>query len=408
MKAPHITRRGFLRTISSIMLGTPLLRAGGILINSEQIKWLGGVVLPRPSSPSFGSARTNLLTMLESNLNSITGDQVVSEYVSDLPNMTVRDFLLQKQAKGDLTFEIQTHALGSFLKRLNGISHNPGLSHWWKFTINGEFVSSGIDDTTLATGDTIRFVLGSDLNDSVTITDSLGDYSKVLISEFTPLWNGVVQSDAFYPKEHGGVWHECATITAPEGSYFVPSQIMCTRHIEVWSTTAHRWELVSSINLSVTANDFIGKSWNNLQETSLDHASTRMIFANTGVGFEPLPGTSSETSRLMGRLAWLRSNRARIRTVLSVLMHNLDGSTSMITSSKFVLKKHRTPPKDQPLAVTDNAVVFSTDETPAGLIEIERSRDLKNWISHGFTSQNSAKFPKPSGDREFFRVRRFE
>lgn len=402
MTAPHIPRRRFLGTLS-FLFGSSLLRAGGILISTPEIKWLGGVVLPRPLSPSFPSARNNLLVMLESNLSSFTGNQDSFEYVSDLANgTTIIGFLTSK----GIPFTIQQQTLGSFLRSLNGKSNNPDQSLWWKFKINGKFVSSSIDKTTLNNGDRLSFVLGTDLNDSVKITDSFGDYSAVLISDSLSLWNGSIQSDAFSPRESGGEWHECCKITLSNGDYFIPQEIVCTRHIEVWTSAG--WQIVSSKPVLVMADsDFIGKSWNESQETGFDQASNRMIFASTGVGFPAMPGTGPEVNRLGARLTWLRDNRVRVRTALSIPIRKADGITRVITSEKFVLKDAKSAEGRQPLTIIGNTVHLETSNS-GDLTEVETSTDLKNWTSHDFTDQNSAQFPAPPGSKGFFRTRRFE
>lgn len=414
MKTHVLSRRGVLKTLlfSTITGFNSRIDAGGILVRSDTVTWIDGCFMPHYSSISFDSARSNVLTAINTHQKVFKGVQTIFEYINDLSNgVTVEQFMLHKQSEGTLSFDAPLLTQGRFLERLNGVLHQPTQEHYWKLKINGVVSDLGISQAIINIGDKISLTLGSALNDEIVFTDSLGDYSKVLISDTIPLWNGKTQTSNDWPQERGSVWYEFCQITASEGSYFVPDQIQCTKYTEHWNAATQSWIIASTIPVSTSAHDFIGQSWNGSQETNFSQISTRMNFGGTGTGFPPLQGMT-EMARISNRYAWLHSGKVRIRTVIKIPLIGPDGNSQLITSEKFSLKEEVLFPKGvQPLQViSPNETLFTAPAGQEGMLyEIENGSDLKNWNSETFVSDRpSTEIQTPvQGNQKFWRVRRF-
>ncbi len=407
----NTTRRRFLSTFTLTALGTFTARASYIK-RSQLIRWINGATLPLPTSPSFSSAKIQTLTALEQGLAEFKSPEIAIEFISFLPDgSTVEHLLLQKVTQGEITFAFQTFdGLGSFIRSINGQSNDPNTSKYWRLEVNGiASPDKGISQKLINTGDSVRLVLGSALNDHGIFTETLGDYSEVLVSQNTPLWRGRLLTSNDWPRdERGSLRYEFFDIVAPPDYYFVPQTISATKYVEKWDTGTNSWILTSTIPISISSNGFIGKSWNHDQESSFDQASTKMFYGGTGTGFPPLPGSGPEIPRIAARLAQLRTDKVRIRIALEVTFVHLNGSSFIEQCSWITLKDPRPFKKDsQPLVIKPGEIRFAMPEAEEGIVEIQTSSDLKDWTSLGFTDDSTTVFNTPAPSRLFTRATRY-
>jgi hypothetical protein len=413
MKALHIHRRCFLNLSVSAVVTTLIKARADTATESPKIRWMHGGILPCAASSSFVSACAHALSALTQGKEVFSGSEVIFEYTSFLPNgSTVEQVLNQKLSQGEISLGTTTYeGLGTFIHTVNGYSSSSENSMYWRLEVNNiPCLDKGISQKLLNMGDTVRLVLGYGLNDHGIFTDSLGDYTEVLTSQVTPLWKGKILTPHDWPlDEHGSLWHDFFEIVAPENSYFTPNTITCTKHIERFDSARDTWVIVSTIPVSTSATGFVGKSWNNTQETSFDQTSTKMIYGGTGTGFPPIPGSGPEIPRIGARLEWLKTNKIRIRTVVEVSFFNLTGTSSHERYERVTLKapipfKSNLGVRPQPLHIKPGEIQFEMPENENGLIEIQTSQDLKEWTSHAFTDDQSKIFETQTSDRLFART----
>lgn len=409
---PNTNRRGFLRTTTLGLVGTLFVRASYTKKRPPSIRWINGATLPRPSSPSFTSAKSHALNALEQGLPAFTGPETVFEVTSFSPNGSTAEAILINQGivLGTRTFE----SLGTFVDSVNGQLSDSESSKYWRLEINGvASPDKGISQKLVQTGDTVRLVLGSALNDRGYFTGSLGDYRELLVSQDTPLWRGQILTSNDWPQdERGSLRHELFEVIAPEGSYFIPSSIRGTKHIGKWDSQSDSWIITSSSSISTSASGFIGKSWNNERATSFNEPSTKMFYGGTGTGFPPVLGPGSEIDRINACLRQLQKEKVVIRTVLEVTFVHPDGS-SFIEQCEWITLPSPRPFKESvsPLQIKPGEIQFEMPHGESGIAEIQVSEtlgdDMDSWTTIGFTDNPQKILLTPIQTRQFARTTRY-
>jgi hypothetical protein len=393
--------------MTSALTALATLTRASTITRAKNVRWLNGGILPLPTSPSFVTSKTHAFTALEQGLDAFTGSETSFEYTSFLPNgSTTEDLLLQKQQQGQLTLTTQIFdGLGKLVRAVNGISDEPANSKFWRLDINGvASPDKGISQRLINTGDTVKLVLGSALNDRGIFSESF-DATETIFTNATSFWKGRFLTNNDWPlNEFGSVRYDFFEIVAPNGSYFVPSSILCTRKILRWNSTLHDWDILSTIPIQTSASGFIGKSWNGLNETSFSQTSTRMFYGGTGTGFPPMPGISPENNRIIARRNWLLEEQIAIRTTLEVLFIYPDGSSftekyewiTLQAGAEFTKMNGVSP---QPLRIDQGKVHFDMPPGETGVVEIQTSSNLYDWKVQRFTDKPTEEFVLPQGER---------